>query len=63
MLVTPWAGILLLAYPMQVLRLAMRYGWERGCFTVLAKFPEAQGVVQYHWNRLRKRRSGLIEYK
>lgn len=62
-LVTPWSLALVLAYPLQVLRLARRYGWERGVFTVLAKFPEAQGVVQYHWNRLWKRRSGLIEYK
>ena len=63
MLVTPWAGLLLLAWPLQVVRLSRRYGWERAFFTVLAKVPEAQGVLQYHWNRLRKRRSGLIEYK
>lgn len=63
LLVTPWAGLLLLAYPLQMLRLSRRWGWERGVFTVLAKFPEAQGVLEYHWNRLRKRRSGLIEYK
>ena len=63
MLVTPWAGLLLLAWPLQVLRLSRRYGWERAFFTVLAKVPEALGVLQYHWNRLRKRQSGLIEYK
>jgi GT2 family glycosyltransferase len=63
MLVTPWAGLLLLAWPLQMLRLSRRYGWERAVFTVLAKVPEALGVTQYHWNRLRKRRSGLIEYK
>jgi GT2 family glycosyltransferase len=62
-LVTPWAGLLLLAWPLQMLRLSRRYGWERAVFTVLAKVPEALGVLQYHWNRLRKRRSGLIEYK
>lgn len=63
MVITPWAGLVFLAYPLQVLRLSRRYGWERAFFTVLAKIPEAQGVLQYHWNRLRKRRSGLIEYK
>ena len=63
MVVTPWAALLLALYPVQVLRLSRRMGWERGLFTVLAKFPEAQGVLEYHWNRLRNRRAGLIEYK
>lgn len=61
--ITPWAGLLVLAYPLQMLRLSRRWGWERGVFTVLSKFPEAQGVLEYHLNRLRKRRSRLIEYK
>lgn len=61
--VTPWAGLLLLAYPLQVLRLSRRIGRERAAFLVLGKFPEAQGVLEYHLNRLRKRRAGLIEYK
>lgn len=63
MVITPWAALILAAYPLQTLRLARRYGWERGVFMLLAKFPEAQGVLQYHLNRLRKRRAGLIEYK
>lgn len=63
LLITLWAGLLLLAYPLQVLRLSRRYGWERAFFTVLAKVPEALGVLQYRMNRLRKRRSRLIEYK
>jgi GT2 family glycosyltransferase len=62
-LVTPWAALILAVYPLQVVRLQRRYGWERAVFTTLAKFPEAQGVLQYHWNRLRKRRARLIEYK
>jgi GT2 family glycosyltransferase len=61
--VTPWAALLLLAYPLQILRLARRHGWERAAFLVLARFPEALGVLQYRLNRLRQRRSGLIEYK
>ncbi|WP_137110696.1 glycosyltransferase [Rhodobacter sp. SY28-1] len=62
-LVSPWALVLLLLYPVQMLRLGRRYGWERGVFMVLAKFPEALGVLQYWLNRLRRRRAGLIEYK
>ena len=63
LLVTPWAALLLLAYPLQILRLSRRWGWERAVFTVLAKLPEAQGVLEYHLNRLRNRKAGLIEYK
>jgi GT2 family glycosyltransferase len=61
--VTPWALLILAAYPAQVVRLQRNYGWERAFFMTLAKFPEAMGVLQYHFNRLRRRRSGLIEYK
>jgi hypothetical protein len=32
-------------------------------FMVLAKLPEALGVLQYWGNRLRRRKAGLIEYK
>lgn len=32
-------------------------------FTTLGKVPEVQGVLEYHLNRLRGRRRGLIEYK
>ena len=63
MTLTPWAALLFLAYPLQVLRLSRRHGWERAAFMTLAKLPEALGVVQFHLNRLRKRRSQLIEYK
>ena len=61
--------LLLLAYPLQVLRLALRDNiadparrW-RALFFVLARFPEAQGVLQFWFNRLRRNRSALIEYK
>lgn len=63
LLITPWAALLLLVWPLQVLRLSRSYGWERATFMTLAKIPEALGVLQYHLNRLRKRRSRLIEYK
>jgi hypothetical protein len=32
-------------------------------YTVIGKIPQAFGVLQFHWNRLRGRRSQLIEYK
>jgi len=63
LVLTPWAALLLLAYPLQVLRLSRYLGRERAAFLVLGKFPEAQGVLEYHLNRLRRRRAGLIEYK
>ena len=47
-LVTPWALVLLAAYPAQVVRLALRKGgrrgdWEEATFLTLGKFPEAMG--------------------
>jgi GT2 family glycosyltransferase len=62
-LFSPWMLLLLLLYPFQMLRLGRRYGRERGVFMVLAKLPEALGVLQYWGNRLRRRKAGLIEYK
>jgi glycosyltransferase involved in cell wall biosynthesis len=32
-------------------------------FCVLGKLPQALGQLTYHWNRLRRRQSRLIEYK
>lgn len=65
---TPWAWLLLLIYPAQIARIALRDSdprdrWVRAFFAVLGKFPEALGVAQYHLRRLTGRRSGLIEYK
>ncbi|WP_206020982.1 glycosyltransferase family 2 protein [Antarcticimicrobium luteum] len=67
MLATPWAGLLALIYPAQVLRLALRdHGpgrWEAALFTVLGKFAEAQGAVEFHLRRLRGQRRGIMEYR
>jgi GT2 family glycosyltransferase len=63
LLVTPWAGLVLLLYPVQALRLMRLFGTERGAFLLLGKFPEAFGVIEYHINRRLRRRAGLIEYK
>lgn len=65
----PAGWLILLAWPLQMLRLAWRWrsegraGVEAAVFTVLGKLPEALGVLDYRLNRLRGRRRGLIEYK
>lgn len=67
-LITPWAMALLLAWPAQVIRLALRDGatrsaWEQALFLTLGKIPEALGVLEYHARRGLRRPTGLIEYK
>lgn len=59
----PLGIAVLLAWPLQVLRLTPRLGGEAAIFTVLGKLPEAQGALGYWWGRLRHKRAGLIEYK
>ncbi|TRW95784.1 glycosyltransferase [Paracoccus sp. M683] len=64
----PWALLGLLLYPLQIARLAMRMGGDREAliragFLTLSKFPEAQGIAEFHLRRLWGRRAGLIEYK
>ncbi len=61
--VTPWALLLWLALPLQMLRLAPRMGLTRATFLTLGKIPEAMGVAEYWIRRLSGRRAGLIEYK
>jgi GT2 family glycosyltransferase len=59
----PWALALLLAWPVQVARLAPRLGPTRAAFLTLGKIPEALGVLEYRARRLIRRPAGLIEYK
>ena len=67
--ISPWASLLLLAYPAQAVRLALRQGitrrdsLEHALFLTLGKFPEALGALDYYWRRMRNRPAGLIEYK
>lgn len=64
-----WAWLLLLVYPLQILRIALRNGlfhresWERAVFMTLIKVPESQGILSYLRTRLLRRRATLIEYK
>ena len=68
----PAALLLLLLYPLQMLRLALRpqaaareanAAWSRAFFLVAGRFPEAAGVLLFHWRKSRGRTHTLIEYK
>jgi len=60
----PLGVLVLLVWPVQVLRLARRDGDLAGAsFNVLGKLAEAQGVLGYWLGRLTGRRRKLIEYK
>lgn len=62
-LIWPPLWLAVLIYPLQMLRLARRAGLEWAAFTVLGKFAEAQGALEFLWRRATGRRRGLIEYK
>jgi GT2 family glycosyltransferase len=64
-LITPWALLILLIWPLQILRLARRSGdAEQALFLTFGKIPEALGILDHHWRRMTGRGRGrLIEYK
>ncbi len=63
-LITPWSILLLLAWPLQIVRLALRDSdWARAFYLTLGKLPEAVGAISYGWTRLRGMKATLIEYK
>lgn len=59
----------LLIYPIQIVRmtikshLSFKQAFLHSLFLMLGKFPELIGQFKYYWNRIRKQRSRLIEYK
>ena len=63
LLVSPWALLGFLVYPLQVLRLGPKFGWDNALFMTLGKFPEAQGAADYLKRRLTGGPKELIEYK
>ena len=63
LLITPLALLLLVIYPIQVLRLSRRGGMTWAIFSVLGKFAEGWGALGFYLGRLRGKRSALIEYK
>jgi len=62
-LLHPAALLLVLAYPLQVLRLKGRLGWAGALFNTLGKFPEAVGALRFYLRRLNRGEARLIEYK
>jgi glycosyltransferase involved in cell wall biosynthesis len=69
-LMVGWPGLLvLLVYPLQVVRLARRAdtasrnNWLLAFFLVLGKFPEMLGQMKFLLNRFGAGKSALIEYK
>ncbi len=60
---------LLLIYPIQVLRMAlksnlpMKKAFLHAMFLLIGKFPEQVGQLKFMWNRKRNKRGQLIEYK
>lgn len=61
---TVWSLVILLAWPLQVLRLKRTgLSWVHSFFLTLSKIPEAQGIVGFWMSGLRGRRRRLIEYK
>ncbi|SIO59839.1 Glycosyltransferase, GT2 family [Rhodovulum sp. ES.010] len=62
--VTPWAALLLAAWPLQIARLAARGMWPpAAAFLMLAKFAELHGAATWAWRRLRRGPARLLEYK
>jgi glycosyltransferase involved in cell wall biosynthesis len=65
-----WPGLLLLVvYPLQTIRLALRgtrslrENWIHAGALVLGKFPELLGQLKFFLDKARRVQSGLIEYK
>jgi glycosyltransferase involved in cell wall biosynthesis len=64
-----WGLAMLLVYPLQIIRLALRgtkstkENWWRALFLVLGKFPEAIGQLKFFYNSHTGGTARLIEYK
>ncbi len=68
--VSPWLLLLFAVYPLQWLRLGVRFAragapmaWAHAAFLLIGRFPEAQGALKFWLGRLRGQRSAIIEYK
>ena len=65
-----WSLVALAVYPIQLLRLTIRgtrptarHNWVRAGALLLGKFPEVLGITKFHFDQIRRAKSGLIEYK
>ncbi len=60
----PMAFLIALLYPAQIVRQRLKgTEWKEAFFLLLAKFPEALGLLEQTWHRLTGQRRRLIEYK
>ncbi|KIC10718.1 glycosyl transferase [Leisingera sp. ANG-M1] len=62
-LIEPYSLFAAFVYPAQLGRLSRRMGHERALFSVLGKFAEASGALEFYWRRWRGQSRGLLEYK
>lgn len=66
---SPWWLVILLVYPLQMLRLYLGFDGTlkaraaRAAFSLLGKFAEVTGQIKFVWLRLTGGRAKLIEYK
>lgn len=64
LLISPWALLILLAWPVQILRLIARGELPlRAIFMTIGKLPEATGVLEFWLKRLFRRELSMINYK
>ncbi len=50
-------------YPAQLIRLSRKMPFDAALYTLVGKFAEAQGALEYYKNRLLGQRRGILEYK
>lgn len=63
-LLSPWALLGFLLWPLQVVRLGLKTkDWTWAYFNTLGKFPEGLGVMEYILGRLSGKKTKIIEYK
>jgi GT2 family glycosyltransferase len=63
-LISPWVIVLALIWPLQIWRMSLRgMPSDRAAMSMLGKFAEAVGVLNYTVSRVLRRRAHLIEYK
>ena len=68
-LLNPLFLLLLLIYPLQVVRIALggdyhgTIAWWRAGFLVMGKFAEVHGILTFWSNKWRRKSAALIEYK
>ena len=69
---TPWAFLLLVVYPLQLLKNYLK-PWRKckshrlavclAFYSLISRFAELQGIVKYWWSRCLRNKVEIIEYK